>query len=181
MNVPIATSGSGSSLKLCSDCKKLLARVDELRGKVSYGQFLDGLERTGVAKDKILRFLQADPDGKGSVQDQVTAEMTSELMKVMGIGPRNGARGKTYSRRCQQRIRLTVLCLMAITVYLSLVFLALYLVALAVHRYYFLRDRRRMAEESREGARVIAKVDELAPGSVKKFWLICRSIVWMDF
>lgn len=71
--------------KACADCKKLLARVAELRGKVSYGQFLDGLEQTGVAKEKILRFLKADPDGRGSIQDQVTAEMTTELMKVMGI------------------------------------------------------------------------------------------------
>jgi hypothetical protein len=65
--------------------------VDELRGKVSYGQFLDGLERSGVAKEKILIFLQADPEGKGSVQDQVTAEMTTELMKVMGISGRQSA------------------------------------------------------------------------------------------
>lgn len=72
--------------RVCADCKKLLARVQELRGRVGYGEFLDGLERTGVAKEKILVFLKADPDGKGSVQDQVTAEMTSELMKVMGIG-----------------------------------------------------------------------------------------------
>jgi hypothetical protein len=59
--------------------------VAELRGKVSYGQFLDGLEETGVDKEKILRFLKADPDGTGSIQDQVTAEMTTQLMKVMGI------------------------------------------------------------------------------------------------
>lgn len=63
---------------------------------------------------------------------------------------------------------------MAITIYLSLIFLALYLVGLAIHRGIFLRDRRRMVEESRNGGRVIAKVDELAPGSVKKFWLICQ-------
>ena len=69
----------------CADCKKLLPRVQELRGKVSYGQFLDGLEQTGVEREKILRFLTANPDGKGSIQDQVTAEMTTELMKVMGI------------------------------------------------------------------------------------------------
>jgi hypothetical protein len=62
-----------------------MARVDELRGKVGFGEFLDGLEQTGVAKQKILAFLKADPDGQGSVQDQVTAEMTTELMKVMGI------------------------------------------------------------------------------------------------
>jgi hypothetical protein len=74
--------------RVCGDCKKLLACVQELRGKVSYGQFLDGLERTGVNKEKILLFLQADPDGKGSVQDQVTAEMTTELMNVMGMSGR---------------------------------------------------------------------------------------------
>jgi hypothetical protein len=71
--------------KQCADCKKLLARVAELRGRVSYGQFLDGLEATGVDKQKILKFLTADPVGRGSIQDQVTAEMTTELMKVMGI------------------------------------------------------------------------------------------------
>ena len=60
--------------RICGECKKLLARVDELRGNVGFGQFLD-----------------ADPDGKGSVRDQVTAEMTSELMKVMGIAGRQTA------------------------------------------------------------------------------------------
>jgi len=63
---------------------------------------------------------------------------------------------------------------MAITIYLSLIFLALYLVALVVHRVFFLRASLRMQEESREGSRVIAKVDELAPGTVRKFWLICQ-------
>lgn len=71
--------------RICVDCKKLLACARELRGKVSFGQFLDGLEKTGVAKEKLMKFLQADPDGKGSLQDQVTAEMTTELMNVMGI------------------------------------------------------------------------------------------------
>lgn len=71
--------------KICPDCKKLLARVEELRGRVGYGEFLGGLEGTGVPKEKIVVFLKSDPDGKGSIQDQVTAEMTSELMKVMGL------------------------------------------------------------------------------------------------
>jgi hypothetical protein len=79
--------------RACADCKKLLAKVQELRGKVGFGQFLDGLETTGVAKKKIFTFLQADPDGKGSVQDQVTAEMTTELMKVMGISGEQTAHG----------------------------------------------------------------------------------------
>ncbi|HUF43587.1 MAG TPA: hypothetical protein VMR20_16655 [Verrucomicrobiae bacterium] len=74
--------------KVCGECKKLLARVNELRGRASYGQFLDGLEQTGVSREKIIQFLQADPDGKGSLQDQVAAEMTTELMRVMGISGR---------------------------------------------------------------------------------------------
>ncbi len=73
---------------MCRDCKTLMARVNELRGRVGYGEFLDGLERTGVAKEKIMLFLTADPDGKGSVQDQITAEMTTELMQIMGIAGR---------------------------------------------------------------------------------------------
>lgn len=63
---------------------------------------------------------------------------------------------------------------MAVTITLSLIFLALYLIALSIHRWVFARDRRRMAGESRGGARVIAKVADFSPGSVKKFWLICR-------
>jgi len=77
--------------RVCADCKKLLACVDELRGKVSFGHFLDGLERTGIAKEKLVKFLHADPDGKGSIQDQVAAEMTTELMNVMGISGRQTA------------------------------------------------------------------------------------------
>jgi nitrite reductase/ring-hydroxylating ferredoxin subunit len=63
---------------------------------------------------------------------------------------------------------------MALTIYLSLAFLALYLIGLAIQRWFFVRDQRRMAEESRDGGRVIATVNELAPGSVRKFWLICQ-------
>ena len=85
------TDRAGLFGRVCADCKKLLARVQKLRGKVGFGQFLEGLEQTGVAKEKILTFLQADPDGKGSIQDQVTAEMTTELMNVMGISGRQTA------------------------------------------------------------------------------------------
>jgi hypothetical protein len=65
-----------------------MGQVQELRGRVGYGEFLDGLEQTGVAKEKIMVFLKADPDGTGSIQDQVTAEMTTELMRVMGMSGR---------------------------------------------------------------------------------------------
>jgi len=63
---------------------------------------------------------------------------------------------------------------MLITVYLSIFFLVAYIVGLVLRRFIFLRDKRRMQEKSRDGGTVIAKVDEVAPGSVKKFWLICQ-------
>ncbi|HEU5464488.1 MAG TPA: Rieske 2Fe-2S domain-containing protein, partial [Candidatus Binatia bacterium] len=64
---------------------------------------------------------------------------------------------------------------MLLTVYLSLAFLALYLIGLAIRRWFFLRDKRLMAAESRGRSRVVARIGDLAPGSVKKFWLICRN------
>lgn len=63
---------------------------------------------------------------------------------------------------------------MTLTIYLSLFFLCLYLLGLFARRFFFLRDRARMERESRPGGRVIARVEEMRPGSVKKFWLICR-------
>ena len=63
---------------------------------------------------------------------------------------------------------------MAITIYLSLIFLALYLAGLAIHLWIFRRDTKRMREESREGGRAVARVEDLQPGAVKKFWLICQ-------
>jgi hypothetical protein len=69
-----------------------MRRVEELRGHVGYGEFLDGLESTGVAKEKIIAFLKADPEGKGSVQDQITAEMTTDLMQIMGLPGRQTPR-----------------------------------------------------------------------------------------
>ncbi|HTN71659.1 MAG TPA: Rieske 2Fe-2S domain-containing protein, partial [Methylomirabilota bacterium] len=58
--------------------------------------------------------------------------------------------------------------------YVSILFLILYIIGLVTQRLIFLRDQRRMEAQSRAGGRVIAKVHEVAPGSVKKFWLICQ-------
>ena len=52
----------------------------------------------------------------------------------------------------------TVLISMALTIYLSLFFLFLYLLGLSIRRVLFLRDKARMEQESRGGGRVIARV-----------------------
>jgi nitrite reductase/ring-hydroxylating ferredoxin subunit len=63
---------------------------------------------------------------------------------------------------------------MEITIYLSLFFVLLYLVGLVIRQFMFVRDQKRMRDESRPAGRVIAQVQDLKPGSVKKFWLICQ-------
>lgn len=63
---------------------------------------------------------------------------------------------------------------MTSVLYLSVGFLLLYILGLILRRIFFLRDRGRMEREGRSGGRVIARVGEMQPGSVKKFWLICR-------
>lgn len=63
---------------------------------------------------------------------------------------------------------------MELTLYLSLFFLSLYLAGLAMRKWLFVRDRSRMARESRPSGTAIAKIDEVRPGSVKKFRVICE-------
>jgi nitrite reductase/ring-hydroxylating ferredoxin subunit len=63
---------------------------------------------------------------------------------------------------------------MTITIYLSVFFLIAYLVGLAIHRTLFLRAKRRMLLESRAGGRIVARVADVEPGTVRKFWIICQ-------
>jgi len=63
---------------------------------------------------------------------------------------------------------------MKLIIYLSLLFLVLYGLGLAIRWLLLLRDKARMERESRPGGRVIARIGELGPGSVKKFGLICQ-------
>ena len=88
---------------ICKECKTLLTRVEELRGRVGYGEFLSGLEETGVSPNKIMIFLKADPDGKGSIQDQVTADMANELLTVMGIPERQKPEDVKRIRRSTEK------------------------------------------------------------------------------
>jgi nitrite reductase/ring-hydroxylating ferredoxin subunit len=63
---------------------------------------------------------------------------------------------------------------MLATIYLSIFFLSLFFIGIAIRRYRFSHERRRMERESRAGARIVARVGEMKPGSVKKFRLICQ-------
>ncbi len=62
---------------------------------------------------------------------------------------------------------------MELTLYASALFGSVYLVALAVRRLRFRRDRARMTREARSGGKVVAGVGQMPAGAVRKFWLIC--------
>ena len=72
----------------CKECRKLEETAKTYGGQVGFSELLDRMEDTGVRPEKIMRFLKANPDGRGSVRDRLTAEMTNELLKVMGMNER---------------------------------------------------------------------------------------------
>ena len=79
---------AGAWAQSCRDCRQLVEKVGVYGGRVGFTELLDRLEETGVPPEKIMGFLKANPDGQGSVRDRLTADMTNELLKVMGINER---------------------------------------------------------------------------------------------
>ena len=75
---------AGFISRVCKDCRKLVACIKDLEASFGYRQLLDALLDTGVHPDKVERFMDADPDKTGSLNQQVTARMTNELMKDLG-------------------------------------------------------------------------------------------------
>jgi hypothetical protein len=45
---------------------------------------VDRLIETGTSRPHIEAFLAAEPAGAGSVQDQIVADMTNQLMRALG-------------------------------------------------------------------------------------------------
>jgi hypothetical protein len=67
---------------------------------------VEALLETGVCPDKVAIFLDADPDGAGSVRDQIAADMTNDLLGALGQHQRQTA---SDVKRLRQRGRWTVL------------------------------------------------------------------------
>ena len=79
---------AGLLRRSCKDCRRLEEQARAYGGQVGFSELLDRLEETGVRPEKIMRFLKANPDGRGSVRDRLTADMTNELLHIMGINER---------------------------------------------------------------------------------------------
>jgi hypothetical protein len=48
------------------------------------GTMMDAFIASGAARAQIEKFLEADPDGTGSVRDQIAADMTNQLLGALG-------------------------------------------------------------------------------------------------
>ena len=75
---------AGFLKKVCPDCSKLIHAFESLPETYGYSQLLDQLLATEVPTEKIERFLDTDINGKGTLNDQITARMTNEVMAGLG-------------------------------------------------------------------------------------------------
>lgn len=71
--------------RVCADCQRLLDIYTAHKGQIGLLQFLDFFIATGLPRKKVELFLNADPKGEGSVKDQITADMSTELLGAMGV------------------------------------------------------------------------------------------------
>lgn len=70
--------------KLCPDCRKLVETLGALPASSGYREILDTLLATGVPTTRIESFLDKDLNGQGSINDQLTARMTNQVMGSLG-------------------------------------------------------------------------------------------------
>lgn len=75
---------AGLFKRICADCRRLADVFKSLPASYGFRELLDRWMATGVSNEKIDRFLNADVDGGGSIQDHLTARMTNEVMGALG-------------------------------------------------------------------------------------------------
>lgn len=77
---------AGFFKRICPDCNRLVDTVSSLhaQGTFGYRELLDTLLATGIDGAKIEKFLDADVEGRGSVNDLITARMTNQIMESLG-------------------------------------------------------------------------------------------------
>ncbi len=75
---------AGFFKRFCRDCAKLVEIIKKSPSSFGYRELLDQLLATDVPSKKIENFLDTDIDGTGSLNDQITARMTNQVMTSLG-------------------------------------------------------------------------------------------------
>jgi hypothetical protein len=74
----------------CRDCR-LLWEIFAAHREENMPTMFQRFRASGVAHRKIVAFFDADPTGTGAVRDQMAADMTNELLAMLGQHKRQSA------------------------------------------------------------------------------------------
>lgn len=83
MRCRLCRSRAGWFRRRCITCERLQRVVLANRG-TGLSSILDRLIATGAPRTHIDAFLEADPEGAGSIRDQIVADMSNDLMRALG-------------------------------------------------------------------------------------------------
>jgi hypothetical protein len=83
----------------CDDCRRLAATFAANRG-ADMGRLMELFIATGVPREKVDRFLDADPRGTGTLRDQIAADMSNQLLQALG---RRGEQTARDVKRIRER------------------------------------------------------------------------------
>jgi len=83
MRCRLCRSRAGWFRRRCITCERLQRVVLANRG-AGLSSILDRLIATGAPRTHIDAFLEADPEGAGSIRDQIVADMSNDLMRALG-------------------------------------------------------------------------------------------------
>lgn len=90
---------AGFFKRICPECDKMVETVQKMPASYGYRELLDTLLATGIDPRKIEKFLDADVDGRGSVNDHVTARMTNQIMESLGQSSQMTSQGVKQVRK----------------------------------------------------------------------------------
>ena len=84
----------------CRACAALWAIYEGRPEGTGLKELLDLFEATAAAPEQVEAFLRSDPDGKGSIQDQLAADMANQLLQALG---RDGGQTRQEVKRLRAR------------------------------------------------------------------------------
>ena len=76
---------AGFLKRVCADCGRVFSLYEQHRGDLGLSQLLDVFIADGLPRTKIEAALASDRDGRGALQDRITADMANSLLAAMGL------------------------------------------------------------------------------------------------
>jgi hypothetical protein len=83
MRCRLCSQSAGWFRRRCRPCSALWKIYEEHSGAPLH-DLLRCFAASGAAEEQIRAFLAGDPDGGGSIQDRIAAEMTNQLFGAFG-------------------------------------------------------------------------------------------------